>query len=197
MTSAVTNAVINGETNAGTERVTSAVTDACDRDGSELKRLTGGTVHCCHERCGDQALDSSPVTERERERDAQDADARCRERRLPLPPSDSRPPRQTDRAGRIGRYRMDARLTLAGRACVQQVVRGFTGMGSSATVDVTFARDTRPGLWLPAKTIERHVGTAGRSAGRLRAAGLHTVTATATCSDFKRFETATSVVIEK
>lgn len=43
------------------------------------------------------------------------------ERRLPLPPSDSRPPRQADRAGRIGRYRMDARLTLAGRACVQQV----------------------------------------------------------------------------
>ncbi|MDQ3213583.1 MAG: VWA domain-containing protein [Acidobacteriota bacterium] len=77
------------------------------------------------------------------------------------------------------------------------VVSGFTGMGSSATVDVTFARDTRLGLWLPAKMIERHVGTAGRSPGRLRAAGLHTVTATATYSDFKRFETATSVVIGK
>ncbi|MDQ3348699.1 MAG: hypothetical protein M3545_12105 [Acidobacteriota bacterium] len=50
VTSVVINAVINGVTNAGTERVTSAVTDACDRDGGELKRLTGGTVHCCHER---------------------------------------------------------------------------------------------------------------------------------------------------
>ena len=39
------------------------------------------------------------------------------------------------------------------------VVRGFAGPASSSAVDVTFARDERVRLWLPAKMTERHEGT--------------------------------------
>ena len=75
-------------------------------------------------------------------------------------------------------------------------VGGFGGPNSSAKMDVTFARDTRLGLWLPAKMTERHEGTAvGRSRGRT-AVQLGVVTATATYDNFKRFETSTSISIK-
>jgi VWFA-related protein len=84
------------------------------------------------------------------------------------------------------------------------LLTGYGGQGSSAEIEVTFAKDQRLDLWLPVTMVERYVGklsregTAGRS--RVRAGmsvnvvtGESVVTATATYSDFKRFETGGAV----
>jgi hypothetical protein len=97
------------------------------------------------------------------------------------------------------------------------IVRGFIGPSSSATVDVTFARDPRLKLWLPAKMTERHeVPTVDALLKRLRdrtstTASTSTtrdpvavmsrgptavVTATATYGDFKRFDTSSSFTVK-
>ena len=99
-------------------------------------------------------------------------------------------------------------------------VREFVGPASRAVVDVTFARDARLKLWLPAKMTERHeASTDPAILARLRnraptvpsvgsitatppthddvtAKGPSVVTATATYSDFKRFETSASFSVK-
>jgi hypothetical protein len=65
------------------------------------------------------------------------------------------------------------------------ILSGFAGMGSTASIEATFGRDKRLGLWLPVKMTERH-GVRG-GLGRIV-----TATGTATYGDFKRFETSTS-----
>ena len=74
------------------------------------------------------------------------------------------------------------------------VINGFIGR-SGSNIDVTYARDERLGLWLPQTMKERHELEAiesGRSAYGATAASQRTtvVLATATYTDFKRFETA-------
>jgi hypothetical protein len=75
-------------------------------------------------------------------------------------------------------------------------VGGFTGPGSTATVDVRFARDTRLGLWLPQSMSERHEGMRQMRGGVTRTNIPTVVTATATYGEFKRFETSTSFTIK-
>ena len=96
-------------------------------------------------------------------------------------------------------------------------VRGFVGAASSAVVDVTFARDARLKLWLPAKMTERHeastepailarlkkrpptvptIGQSAPTAVEVTDKGPAVVTATATYSDFKRFETSASFSVK-
>jgi VWFA-related protein len=78
----------------------------------------------------------------------------------------------------------------------------FAGPASSSQVEVTYLRDARLGLWLPATMKERHdadmpvtVGTGNLRTTRstLRRT---TVSATATYSDFKRFETSATFKIK-
>jgi hypothetical protein len=69
------------------------------------------------------------------------------------------------------------------------LVEGSTDSGS--TVDVTYSRDERLGLWLPQVMKERHV--ANTLAGRRVTTVL---VATATYTDFKRFETSARVKIK-
>jgi len=79
-------------------------------------------------------------------------------------------------------------------------VAGVTG-NSGSKVDVTYARDARLDLWLPATMQERHetdIAEVGRSAfgattGALRSSVL---LATATYSDFKRFETSATFKVK-
>lgn len=72
------------------------------------------------------------------------------------------------------------------------VLGGFAGPSSSSNVEVTYARDPRLGIWLPATMKERHDGFLEKasSAGRgIRTVAEHSaVMGTATYSDFKRFE---------
>jgi hypothetical protein len=80
------------------------------------------------------------------------------------------------------------------------VLSGFTGR-SGSTIDVTYARDERLGLWLPQTMKERHEAEAiesGRSAYGSTAASRRTsvVVATATYSDFKRFETSATFKVK-
>jgi hypothetical protein len=77
------------------------------------------------------------------------------------------------------------------------VINGFSGRNSSS-IDVTYARDERLGLWLPATMKERHetdIVEGGRSAfgAAPASARLTVVVGTATYSDFKRFETTAIV----
>ena len=81
------------------------------------------------------------------------------------------------------------------RSCARSSsVSGFGGPRTSATVDVTFARDPRLKLWLPAKMTERHEAPAvlARLPNWVTVTPA-VVTATATYGDFKRFETSTSI----
>lgn len=64
------------------------------------------------------------------------------------------------------------------------VVSGFVGMANTSTVDVTFGRDDRLGLWLPARMTEVHEALFGA------------VAVTARYSNFKRFETSSSFSIK-
>ena len=84
------------------------------------------------------------------------------------------------------------------------LLTGYGGQGSSAEIEVTYAKEQRLDLWLPETMVERYAGklsriaTPGRSRGRAgMAVGIITgeavVTATATYSDFKRFETSGAV----
>jgi hypothetical protein len=75
-------------------------------------------------------------------------------------------------------------------------VSGFAGVGSTATVDVAFARDERLGLWLPAQMTERHGWIAPAPRGGVMPTQ-SVVTATATYGDFKRSETSTSISIKR
>jgi VWFA-related protein len=77
------------------------------------------------------------------------------------------------------------------------VINGFSGRNASS-IDVTYARDERLGLWLPQSMKERHetdIVEGGRSAfgAAPTAARLTVVLGTATYSDFKRFEVAGKV----
>ena len=74
------------------------------------------------------------------------------------------------------------------------VLTGFGGPRTSATVDVTFARDPRLKLWLPAKMTERHEAPAvlARLPNWVTVTPA-VVTATATYGDFRRFETSASI----
>jgi hypothetical protein len=73
-------------------------------------------------------------------------------------------------------------------------VSGFGGPRTSSAIDVTFARDPRLKLWLPAKMTERHEAPAvmARLSNWVTVTPA-VVTATATYGDFKRFETSTSI----
>ena len=74
-------------------------------------------------------------------------------------------------------------------------VSGFGGPRTSSAIDVTFARDARLNLWLPAKMTERHEAPAILARGPNRVIVPDAVvTATATYGDFKRFETSTSIL---
>ena len=80
------------------------------------------------------------------------------------------------------------------------VITGFSGRNSS-NIDVTYARDERMGLWLPATMKERDeidVVEAGRTAYGATdpTARMTVVLGTATYSDFKRFETSATVKIK-
>ena len=76
---------------------------------------------------------------------------------------------------------------------------GFAGQGSHSTIDVTYARDSRLALWLPATMNEEYTGTLHVvSLGRSNRTSSTTtdqamITATASYSDFKRFETGAIV----
>ncbi len=72
------------------------------------------------------------------------------------------------------------------------VVGGYAGPGSLSTMDVTYARDPRLALWLPARMVERHEAIVRTSRPELLvpAARAEAVTAVATYSDFRRFETS-------
>jgi VWFA-related protein len=77
------------------------------------------------------------------------------------------------------------------------ILRGFAGVRSSSTVDVTFARNDRLGLWLPSVMTERHEGIsriASPRGGAVVAPVL--VIATARYDDFKRFETSATVTVK-
>jgi VWFA-related protein len=75
-------------------------------------------------------------------------------------------------------------------------VLGFGGPGISSSVDVTFARDERLQLWLPAKMTERHEAKAIIARTPVIRIAPAVVTATATYGDFKRFETSTSISVK-
>jgi VWFA-related protein len=68
------------------------------------------------------------------------------------------------------------------------VLSGFQAEGSFSTLDVTYALDSRLGLWLPSRMAERHEGIVRR----VKTASRAIVTATATYSDFKRFEASST-----
>ena len=73
-------------------------------------------------------------------------------------------------------------------------VLGFTGSESSATIDVRYQRDRRLGLWLPARMEERYEGRVRSRRSVKLQMGL--ATATATYSDFKRFETSATISVK-
>jgi hypothetical protein len=80
------------------------------------------------------------------------------------------------------------------------VVNGVFGR-SGSNIDVTYARDERLGLWLPQTMKERHESEsidAGRAAYGATASTQRTSTivATATYSDFKRFETSATFKVK-
>ena len=80
------------------------------------------------------------------------------------------------------------------------VITGYSGRNSS-NIDVTYARDERMGVWLPATMKERDeidVVEAGRTAFGATdpTARMTVVLGTATYSDFKRFETSATVKIK-
>ena len=78
----------------------------------------------------------------------------------------------------------------------------ISGSGrSGSSIDVTYARDERLGLWLPETMKERHeadIVEAGRSAygATIALARTTVVVGTAIYSDFKRFETSATVKIK-
>ena len=76
-------------------------------------------------------------------------------------------------------------------------VSGFGGPRTSSAIDVTFARDARLNLWLPAKMTERHEAPAivARLPNWVTVAPA-VITATATYGEFKRFETSTSISVK-
>jgi VWFA-related protein len=77
------------------------------------------------------------------------------------------------------------------------VLSGFAGPGSRSTLDVTYARDPRLGLWLPVTMSEEYAGAIRIvSIGRVTRTSVNDqplVTASATYSDFKRFETGATI----
>jgi VWFA-related protein len=80
------------------------------------------------------------------------------------------------------------------------VITGFSGRNGS-NIDVTYARDERLGLWLPASMKERHetdVVQAGRTAYGATdpSSRMTVVVGTATYGDFKRFETSATFKIK-
>jgi VWFA-related protein len=77
------------------------------------------------------------------------------------------------------------------------VLRGFAGVRSSSTVDVTFTRNDRLALWLPSLMTERHEGIrrdASPRGGAVVSPVL--VIATARYDDFRRFETSATVTVK-
>jgi len=72
---------------------------------------------------------------------------------------------------------------------------GFAGLGSSSTIDVTYTRDSRLGLWVPAIMKERYAGNLQTLAiarmGPSATQGV--VVGTATYEDFKRFEITSAI----
>ena len=80
------------------------------------------------------------------------------------------------------------------------MITGFSGRNGS-DIDVTYARDERLGLWLPASMKDRHetdVVEAGRTAYGATdpSSRMTVVVGTATYGDFKRFETSATVKIK-
>jgi hypothetical protein len=75
------------------------------------------------------------------------------------------------------------------------VVGGFDGQESLSTVDVTYARDARMDMWLPERMTERHEVVVRHPTPGQVAATAHraVVTATASYSEFKRFEAASAI----
>ena len=72
-------------------------------------------------------------------------------------------------------------------------VRGFMGSTSMADIDVRYEHDARLEMWLPATMTERYEGAVPGRHSTLQ--HMAQATATATYSDFKRFETAVKVSI--
>jgi VWFA-related protein len=75
------------------------------------------------------------------------------------------------------------------------VLSGFLGQGSLSTIEVSYARDPRLEMWLPATMTERHEGFQRASArvGATPGVQLALVTGKATYTDFKRFEASASI----
>lgn len=74
---------------------------------------------------------------------------------------------------------------------------GFSGPGTTPTVEVTFARDTRLTLWLPAAMTERYEGLMrGPGTAARHVARPVLVTAAASYGEFKRFETSATFSIK-
>jgi hypothetical protein len=76
------------------------------------------------------------------------------------------------------------------------VLRGFDGVRSSSSITVTFTKNERLGLWLPAMMSERHEGNVRVPVGTQTAIRPAVVTATATYDEFKRFEVSTSIDVK-
>jgi hypothetical protein len=71
------------------------------------------------------------------------------------------------------------------------IVSGFAGIGSTARVEATFARDERLGLWLPVKMTERHEGRLWKNGGRLA-----TVVAATGTAYLRRFQALRDVHVD-
>ena len=72
-------------------------------------------------------------------------------------------------------------------------VGGYACPNSGSTINVRFAKNARLGLWLPEKMTERHEITIRSTQGGRNTASPDVVNATALYSDFKRFETSSSI----
>jgi len=72
-------------------------------------------------------------------------------------------------------------------------VGGYAGPNSGSTINVRFAKNPRLGLWLPAKMTERHEIVVRSVQGARTSATPVVVNATAIYSDFKRFETSSTI----
>ena len=78
----------------------------------------------------------------------------------------------------------------------------FSGPSSSSVIDVTYGRDGRIGLWLPSEMKEQYDADLPSSSGGSNLRGTRatvrrtSMMATATYTDFKRFETSATIKIK-
>lgn len=73
------------------------------------------------------------------------------------------------------------------------LLSGFAGVESRCSIDVAYRRDPRLGLWLPERMSEQYAAKVQDNPLGGRTATTAIVTATATYSNFKRFETGATM----